>query len=142
MLNTKVRERLQKDDPSRDDGDARERIWTIVSNAMQAGKLDDEFVIDAIKADDRQRVTLSLVALGRVPEAVIERVLKSGSAQLITSLAWHCNLGMRTAFELQKSIAKVAHSDLLPARNGVDFPLSPQQMTSQLELMGIEHKGA
>lgn len=140
LLSTKVRARLQREDPSREDGDAKERIWTIVSNAMQAGTLDDEFMLDAVKAEDRARVSLGLVALGRVPEAGVERVLKSGSAQLITSLAWHCGLQMRTAFELQKSFARLPPGNLLPARNGVDFPLTPEQMTSQLDLMGIAHK--
>jgi uncharacterized protein (DUF2336 family) len=140
LINAKVRERLQRDDRSRDDGEARERMWEVVSSAAQTGALDDEFMLDAIRSDDRLRVSLSLVALGRVPEAAVERILKSGSAQLITSLAWHCGLQMRTAFELQKAIAKLAPGELVPARNGVDFPLSPEQMTSQLELMGIQRK--
>lgn len=140
MLSAKVRERLQREDPSREDGDAKERVWTVVSNALHAGKLDDEFVLDAIKTDDRVRVSLALVALGRVPETAVERILKSGSAQLITSLAWHCGLQMRTAFDLQKSIAKLQPGALLPARNGIDYPLTSEQMVSQLELMGIAHK--
>ncbi|MFZ1992269.1 MAG: DUF2336 domain-containing protein [Alphaproteobacteria bacterium] len=141
MLKAKVSERLQKDDRSRAE-EPKEQIWNAVSAAMQNGTLDDEYVSNAIKADDRLRVVLSLVALGRVPEATVERILKSGSAQIITALAWHCNLQMRTAFELQKSIAKIAPKALLPARNGVDFPLSREQMISQLELMGVEHKQA
>lgn len=141
MLKAKVSERLQKDDRSRSE-EPKEQIWNAVSAAAQDGTLNDEYVSNAVKADDRMRVVLSLVALGRVPEATVERILKSGSAQVITALAWHCNLQMRTAFELQKSIAKIAPKALLPARNGVDFPLTPQQMISQLELMGVEHKQA
>jgi len=141
ILKGKVSERLQKDDRSRVE-EPKEQIWNAVSAAAQNGSLDDEYVSNAIKADDRSRVVLSLVALGRVPEATVERILKSGSAQVVTALAWHCNLQMRTAIELQKSVAKIAPQALLPARNGVDFPLSPEQMISQLELMGVEHKQA
>ena len=139
ILKGKVSERLQKDDRSRVE-EPKEQIWNAVSAAAQNGSLDDEYVSNAIKADDRSRVVLSLVALGRVPEATVERILKSGSAQVVTALAWHCNLQMRTAIELQKSVAKIAPQALLPPRNGVDFPLSPEQMISQLELMGVEHK--
>jgi len=137
---TRVRERLRQEEPSSVEGNLKERVWADVSTAASAGKLDDEYILNAIKAKDTLRVVMALVALARAPEATIERVLKSGSAQMITALAWHAGLQMRTAFAIQKNVGKLAPGDLLPARNGVDYPLNPEQMTSQLQLMGIEHK--
>ena len=139
QIGLRVRERLREEAPSSQEAGLRESIWADVSTAASAGKLDDDYVLGAIKAKDALRAILALVALARAPEATIERVLKSGSAPMITALAWHAGLQMRTAFAIQKNVAKLAPSDLLPARNGVDYPLSAEQMTSQLELMGIEH---
>lgn len=138
-LATRVRGRLKEDSPSGSEREEKERIWSRVMQAADRGELDDEFVLDAIEGEERQRVVLSVAALGRVPEASIERILRSGSAQLITALAWHAGLQMRTAFALQKSVAKLSPSELLPARGGTDYPLTPDQMISQLQLMGVEH---
>jgi uncharacterized protein (DUF2336 family) len=139
QIAVRVRERLQQDTPSSGETDVKERTRAVVLRAFDDGTLDDEFVLDAIRMENGLRAVFALAALGGVSESVVERILRSGSAQLITALAWHCGLQMRTAFELQKSIAKLPPSDLLPARNGLNFPISPEQMTSQLELMGIKH---
>jgi uncharacterized protein (DUF2336 family) len=136
QLAMKVRERLQHEDVGDVDA-ARERTWAVVRQAVEAGTLDDDFMADAIRNDDRTRIILALAALARVAEQRVEHILKSGSGGLVTALVWHAGLTMRTAFELQKNVAHLGPADLLPARNGVDFPLAEAQMRRQLELLGI-----
>lgn len=40
---------------------------------------------------------------------------------------------MRTAFRIQAEVAYVPHMQLITARNGVDYPMSPAQMQELME---------
>jgi len=134
----RVRERLKTEmiAPQADEK-IHERAMAAVAQAIKSKRLDDEFVTDAIESEDRPRIVIALAALADVPEAHVERILKSGNGQLITAFAWHARLAMRTAFLLQKDIARVASRDLVPARNGVDFPYSEDQMRTHLQMVAI-----
>jgi hypothetical protein len=75
--------------------------------------------------------------MGAVPEVLVERILKSSNGQIITAFAWHAGLAMRTAFLVQKDLAHLGTRDLIPARNGVDYPLTDDQMCTQLQMLGV-----
>ena len=59
------------------------------------------------------------------------------SARAVTALAWRAGLGMRIAFKLQNSIMHLKGADLLPARGGVDFPLTEDEMLWHLGYFGV-----
>ena len=54
----------------------------------------------------------------------------------MTALAWNAGLGMRTAVQLQLRLARVPPTKILQARNGIDFPLSEEEMHWQIEFFG------
>lgn len=138
LISGRVRERLKTEQLAPEpDAQARERAIAAVEQAERSGKLDDEFLVEAILAEDRPRVVAALMVLGRTPEALVERILKSGNGQLVTAFAWHAGLAMRTAFLIQKDFARLAPRDLVPARGGVDYPLTDEQMRVQLQMLGI-----
>ncbi|MFO1186087.1 MAG: DUF2336 domain-containing protein [Alphaproteobacteria bacterium] len=138
VISGRVRERLKAEQLAPEpDAAAHERARAAVEHALRSGKLDDEFILEAIVAEDRLRVTVALAALARVPEALAERILKSGNGALITAFAWHGGLAMRTAFLIQKDVARLSPRDLVPARGGVDYPLTDDQMRVQLAMLGV-----
>ncbi len=142
LLSSRVRERLKTDTAVQpNDEKAHERAISAVAQAMKSGRLNDDFLADAVASDDRVRVTVALATLAEIPEAQAERVLKSGNGQTITAVVWAAGLSMRTAFLLQRDVAKLAPPALVPARNGVDFPFTEQQMKTHLSLLGIPTKG-
>ena len=107
-----------------------------VEAARRAGKLDDGFVATAAEACQKDTVTRALSVLAKVDELVARRILDSGSAKAVTALCWRAGLSMRIAFKLQNSIMRLKGHDLLPARGGVDFPLTEDEMRWHLGYFG------
>jgi uncharacterized protein (DUF2336 family) len=108
-----------------------------VEAARYAGKLDDGFVEGAAEAGQRETVVLALSVLARMPAATVRRVLAAGSARPLTALVWRAGLSMRVAFKIQTSILRLAARELLPARGGVDFPMTEDEMSWHLSYFGV-----
>ena len=81
---------------------------------------------------------LALAELARVSADQVRRILVCGRAQPLVALAWRAKLSMRVAFKIQTSVMKLPGHALLPARGGVGFPLTPEEMSWQLSCFGIE----
>ncbi len=109
-----------------------------VAVAWKEGRLDDSFVEGAILAGRRETTIAAIAALARVPEETARRVLASGSAKAITSLIWRAGLTMRIAFKIQSHLLRLSAGELLPARGGVHFPLSEEEMRWHLSYFGVK----
>jgi len=130
-LAKKMRERAAKESGPASDG------VVDLKAALKAGQLDEGFVTGAIEACRKDTVIQALALLAKVEETVVRRILESGSAKPATALAWRAGLGMRAAFKLQTQVMKLKGSQLLPARGGVDFPMSEDEMRQHLGVFGI-----
>jgi len=75
--------------------------------------------------------------LARIDEGLVKRILESGSARAVTALVWRAGLSMRVAFTLQTQVMRLKGRDLLPARGGLDFPLSEDEMRWHLGYFGV-----
>lgn len=106
-----------------------------VHELKAAGKLDDEAVADAIDRNDRAFVLLALAELSGLPAATVGRIVESKSPKGVTAIAWKAGLSMRTAVRLQHRLALIPPKQVLNARNGVDYPLSPSDLEMQLSLV-------
>ena len=108
-----------------------------VAQAKAAGKLDSVFLEQAAQSGSRELVTLALAELSGVPEATIKRILAARNAKPIVALVWHAHLPMRTAFKIQTYIMRLPSHELLPARGGVHFPLTKEEMRWHLNYFSI-----
>ncbi len=118
-------------------GEARAVAEANVAEALAAGALDDRFVATAAEAGDREALALALAALTGAPEASVRRVLESRSARAVTALIWRARLSMRVSVAVQKYLLRLPAGEMLPARDGVHFPMTSQDMATALELFGI-----
>jgi uncharacterized protein (DUF2336 family) len=134
LLARQVRSRLEEiEEPTRlAQNAARE-----VERAAAAGRLDDAFVEAAAEAARRDAVMLALARLARLPEEIVRRMLAARSAKPVTALVWRAGLHMRTAFKIQRFVMKLPADELLPARDGVRFPLSEDEMRWHLSYFGV-----
>lgn len=126
-------EKEQKDKDAKASDPANE-----VEAALGAGKLDDAFIEEAALAGQKETIVFALAHLVRARPETIRQVLASGSAKAVTALAWRSGLSMRTAFRLQTLIMKLKGGDLLPARSGVGFPLTEEEMRWHLAYFHIQ----
>lgn len=136
-LSRRLRARLEER-PAGADGLTPEAARQQVEAARAKGKLDDLFVEDAVFAGQREIVVFALAALARAPEATVRRILSSGHAKPLVALAWHAHLSMRVAFKIQGMIMKLPAGQLLPARAGLHFPLTADEMRWQLNIFNIQ----
>jgi uncharacterized protein (DUF2336 family) len=114
------------------DGEARETPKDLAWRLQSTGQLDDEVLLQALARGDRALMREALVLRTGMDEATVDRILGAGSAKGVTALAWKAGLGMRVATQLQLHMGGILPSDVLNARDGVDYPLTPDEMDWQL----------
>lgn len=133
-LNRRLRSRLEQTAhvPGDPEGAAR-----MVTAAREKGLLDDAFVENAAFTGNREAVILALSALAQVPDATVRKIMDHRGAKPLVALVWRAHLSMRTAFKIQTLVMKLAGHELLPARGGINFPLSKEEMRWHLSYFGI-----
>lgn len=105
--------------------------------ARKAGKVDETFVANAVENCRKEAVVKALAVLARVDEETVRRILDSRSAKAATSIVWRAGLSMRVALKLQTQVMRLPGRDLLPARGGIDFPLTEDEMRWHLQIFDI-----
>jgi hypothetical protein len=108
-----------------------------VAAAKAENRLDGLFVEQAAQAGQREIVILALASLARIPDQTVKKILMAGNPKPLVSLVWHAHLSMRVAFKIQTFIMKLPARDVLPARGGIGFPLSKEEMRWHLNYFNI-----
>jgi hypothetical protein len=134
-LNPQLRHRIDKGNDAHASED--DRAVDEVEQARRAGKLDDGFVDAAAEAGRREVVTAALAILAQVPVETVRKILTFRSAKPVTALAWRAKLSMRVAFRIQRFVMKLPTDELLPAREGVRFPLTDDEMRWHLSYFDV-----
>jgi hypothetical protein len=99
------------------------------ARALQAeGKLNEEALSVALAEGDQACILEGLAILAGVPRVTVARIRAARSPKGITALAWKAGLPMRFAIRLQARFAGVAPDEIINARDGVDYPLTPDEM--------------
>jgi hypothetical protein len=94
-------------------------------------------VEQAAQAGQREVVILALAQLASITEQTVKKILTAGGAKPLVALVWHAHLSMRVAFKIQTFIMKLPTRDVLPARSGIGFPLSKEEMRWHLNYFNI-----
>lgn len=136
VLAKRVRARL--DEPADEEVDPTAQAQSDVALLHKEGKLDDAAVEKAAEAGKREFVIAALALLARAPLETARRIIQSGTAKPAVALVWRAKLSMRVAFKVQSLVMRLKGGALLPARDGVDFPLSEDEMLWHLNYFGIE----
>jgi uncharacterized protein (DUF2336 family) len=108
-----------------------------IEQLFKEGKLDDDFVERAAEAGKRESVTTALAWLAGVSQETAKRIIESRSAKPVISLVWRAGLSMRTAFKVQSLALRLPASEILPARDGVHFPMGESEMRWHLGYFGV-----
>lgn len=99
------------------------------------GNLTDGVIELALNANEREFVMAALALRAGVPLWGVERIVKGASGQGVTALSWKAGIPMRFAIELQRRLARVPPSRVVLARDGIDYPFTPDDMKKRLELL-------
>ena len=134
-LNHQLRRRIEAGEDAH--GSEEDQAVGLVEAARRAGKLDDGFVDAAAESGKREVVAAALSVLAQVPQETVRKILAFRSAKPVTALAWRAKLSMRVAFRIQRFVMKLPTDELLPAREGVRFPLSDDEMRWHLSYFDV-----
>lgn len=134
FLNRQVRARTEEGELGTS---ANHAAFDEVEAAAKAGRLDENFVEGAAEGTKREVVVLALAKLAGVPDKIVRRILLTRSAKPVTALVWRAGLSMRAAFKIQRFVMKLPADELLPARNGIQFPLADEEMRWHLGYFGV-----
>lgn len=105
--------------------------------AFKAGTLDDEMVIAALDRGDTDFVTQALALKAGIAVVTSRKVIGSSSGKSVTALCWAGGLGMRTAIQVQLRAAKVPPSEVVNAKDGIDYPYTDEDLQWQVDLFGV-----
>ena len=98
------------------------------------GKIDDKFMCELIDQNRRPAVSEALAVLTAKKLETVKNVLESRNGMAITALCWKAGLAMRTALRLQRDFAMLKPDQILNAKDGVDYPQTPEEMETHLTL--------
>ena len=101
--------------------------------AYDAGKIDDDSLDAALEDGDREWVLHGLSLMAEVPVPIVTRIVQNKNARALTAVAHRAKLSMRMAMRLQARLALIPGPRMLNARGGVEYPLSPAELESELE---------
>jgi uncharacterized protein (DUF2336 family) len=132
FLAKRVRERLEAEGVSGNSKSNDDELIAQVQAAHREGKLNDDYMISAAEANNRRLVSVALAMLAQLPKPVVDRILVSQSGKAITALVWKAGLGMRVSVKIQSAVARLPAGKLVPARDGVHFPMPPDEMNWHL----------
>lgn len=135
VLAKRVRARI--DEPDDEDADPSVQAQNDVALLHKEGRLDDFAIERAAEAGKREFVIAALALLTRTPVETVRRIIQSGTAKPAIALVWRAKLSMRVAFKVQTLVMRLKGGELLPARDGVDFPLTEDEMLWHLNYFGI-----
>jgi uncharacterized protein (DUF2336 family) len=133
-LNRELRARLAEPDNTEQGAESPAEA---IASAKSEGRLDGLFVEQATQAGQRDIVIMALATLANVTEQTVKKILSTGNAKPLIALVWHAHLSMRVAFKIQTYIMKLPAREILPARAGVGFPLSKEEMRWHLNYFNI-----
>lgn len=134
-LAKRVRTRI--DEPAEDEPDPTAQAQSDVAILHRQGRLDDFAIERAAESGKREFVIAALALLTRAPAETVRRIIQSGTAKPAVALVWRAKLSMRVAFKVQTLTMRLKGGELLPARDGVDFPLTEDEMLWHLNYFGI-----
>lgn len=120
--------------PPPDDEDD-EELMAELRRLDEAGALNEALLIGAARAGDLRRVAAVLAVASGLTLAAVYRAAALRNARALIALAWQAGFSMRVALVVQASLGRLGPSRLIPAGPGGAFPLTTDEMRSQLEAL-------
>ncbi len=97
------------------------------------GELDDDAIKDALALREYEFVYAALSLQSGIKIPIVKKMIDTGSAKAAVSIVWKAGFKMRTALEIQKTIAKIQPRELIYPKNGDQYSLPESDMQWQVD---------
>ena len=105
-----------------------------VRRLHKARALNDNSIGVALENGDHGFVIEALALRAGLPSARVRRMVAIRNGKTMMALAWKAGLSARFAMDLERTLARVPPRAIVNARDGLDFPFTPGEMTRHLAL--------
>lgn len=136
-LAREMQARLTEDADAEEAAKSAAQATAEIERLFKERKLDDDYVGQVAEAGKREAITHALALLSGTSPEMAKRIIDSQSAKPVISLVWLAGLSMRTAFKVQSLILRLPAHELLPARDGIHFPMGENEMRWHLGYFGV-----
>lgn len=104
-----------------------------VKSLAKKGELNDDAIKDALALREYEFVYAALSHETKLDEEIVRKMINTGSAKAATAVVWKAGMKMRTALEIQKTLAKIPPRELLYPKNGDEYPMSANDLKWQVD---------
>ncbi len=101
-----------------------------------SGQLNEAALIDAAEAGENRQLAALLAVASGMAISVLDRAVALRSAKALVSLVWKAGFSMRAATAVQVALGQLGPGLVLQPTATGEFPLSPDEMDWQIELLG------
>ena len=138
VLNRRLRARLEKVDELLPPSTATAPVEAAAAEApVRDIVYSEDVVMEAAAAGQKDTVINGLAQLANAPLEIVRRMFDSRSAKAVIAVVWKAGLSMRVAFTIQTTVLRLPAEDVIPARNGKDYPLTKDEMCWQLTYFNV-----
>ncbi len=123
------------------DTDPNETVERRATRLFRKGGLTESAIEDALSWKQIEFARVALSVRSGIPPLLVDKILQSHSGKAVTALAWRADLTMRTAFLLQKEMSTIPPNQFVYPRDGMNYPLTADEMSWQLEFFGVKPRG-
>jgi uncharacterized protein (DUF2336 family) len=138
-LKRRLQARIERDPMSTEDAERSAAAAEAARVAYGQGALDDTFLNDAIDAMDKDLVVACLAVITGLSVGLVDRILASKNGKAITALVWKAGMPMRVAYALQARLIALPSEQIVLAKDGVDYPLTADEMEWHLKYFGADN---
>ena len=124
-----VKDGIEKHDVTEDEDILQDKAKELV----ESGGLTDAEAAKLIKSREYELLVRAMAIKAEVLPHIALKIIESKSGKTVTALVWAAGLTMRTAMDVQKTVAKVPPSEHINARGGTDYPLTDDEMSWYLD---------
>jgi len=100
-----------------------------------AGKLNADCLNKALQNSERDFAAAALVVMSKQEEKIVVYAISTRSAEAIIAIAWKASLEPWLVEQLQLRLCKIPNQVVLTTPAGQDYPLSEDEMISQLNFL-------
>ncbi len=122
------------------DTDPKESVDRRAARLFRKGELTESAIEDALSWKQFEFARVALAMRSGIPPLLVDKILQSHSGRAVTALAWRADLTMRTAYLLQKEMSAIPSNQFIYPRDGINYPMSAEEMTWQLEFFGVPQR--
>lgn len=100
----------------------------------ERNRLNEEVVLQGLKAGDADFVVAALAALGGLSPRLVQAAVNAGSGRAVAAVVWKAGLSPALSVQVQVRLAKIPPSQVVAARDDLTFGVSEAEMEWQIEM--------